>query len=256
MTEEARAWWEATADDFQRELDLPVGLNWMGIGTEVPGSDHDGPADLDLLPDLEGVDVVELGCGGGQCTVALAKGGATVTGVDISPAELDHARELADEHDVSDAIEFVEGDVRNLSGLADDSFDVACNAWVFQWVDDLQACFEAAHRVLRPDGRFVFSMPHPAYDLVDPESHEVVESYFDDPRQVYEFEGMDIDQVIYRHRIGDVYGNLRAAGFDVERLLEPGSDDPDEYDGGPWGKYTPELMAKLPTTLVFDARPV
>jgi SAM-dependent methyltransferase len=255
MTDEARAWWEATADDFQRELDLPVGLSWMGLGTDVPRTGEDGPADLELLPDVDGLDVVELGCGGGQCSVALAERGATVTGIDVSPAELEHARELAEDHDVSNAIEWIEGDVRDLSMLEDDSFDVACNAWVFQWVDDLDACFEEAHRVLRPDARFVFSMPHPTYDLVDPETHEVVESYFDDPRQVYEFEGMDVDQVIYRHRIGDVYADLRAAGFDVEQLLEPGSPDPDDYVGGPWDKYNPELMAKVPTTLIVDARP-
>ncbi|AGN02247.1 methylase involved in ubiquinone/menaquinone biosynthesis [Salinarchaeum sp. Harcht-Bsk1] len=255
MTEEARAWWEATADDFQRELDLPVELNWMGLGTHVPRTGEHGPADLDLLPDVDGAEVVELGCGGGQCTVALAKRGADGTGIDVSPSELEHARELATEHDVAESIEFVEGDVRDLSMLEHDSFDVACDAWVFQWVDDLRACFEEARRVLRPDGRFVFSMPHPTYDLVDPETHEVVESYFGEPRQVEDVEGMETPMVTYRHRISDVFADLRAANFAVEQLREPGTDAPEAYEDGPWGEFTADLMAKLPTTLIVDARP-
>lgn len=249
MTEEARAWWETIADDFQADLDLPVGVNWTGFGTAVPGDEE-----LDLLADVAGADVLELGCGGGQCSVALARRGADVTGIDISRAELAHARSLAEEHGVS--VDFLEGDVRDLSMLADDAFDVALNTWVFQWVDDLGACFEGARRVLRPDGRFVFSMPHPCYDLVDPETHEVVESYFDSPRQVTEVEGLDVDSVTYRHRVGDVHTELRSAGFRVEQLLEPGSVDPADYEDDPWGTYRPELMAKLPSTLLFDARPI
>lgn len=116
MTEEVRRWWEATADYFQAEVDLDAGVDWTGYLTE----------DVDLLEDVRGVDALELGCGGGQCAVGLAQRGADVTGLDLSTAQLAHARGLADEHGVD--VDFVEGDVTDLSMFADESFDLAFNA--------------------------------------------------------------------------------------------------------------------------------
>ncbi|MFC7197417.1 class I SAM-dependent methyltransferase [Halosimplex aquaticum] len=243
MTEEVREWWELTARSFQEDIDLDVGVNWTGTTTDD---------DLSLLPDVAGEDVLELGCGGGQCSVKLAQRGANVTGLDLSAEQLSFARDLAAEHDAD--VEFVQGDVTDLGTFPDDAFDVAFNAYVFQWVGDLAACFREAHRVLRTDGRFVFSMPHPVYGLAEPESHRVEESYFDTGRQVTAYDDLGADMVTYRHRVSDVHNALVDAGFRVERVREPGSDDPADYEEGPWGERRPELLAKLPSTLIFEAR--
>ena len=242
MTEEVKEWWEETADYFQEEIDMDVGVNWTGLGN----------GDFDLLGDVSGTDILELGCGGGQCSVALAKRGGRVTGLDLSEAQLVHARELADEHGVD--VGLLRGDVTDLGMFEDERFDVAFNSWVFQWVGDLDACFEETHRVLRSGGRFVFSMPHPFYEVVDPETRRVEESYFDTGRHVTVHDELDVDQVTYRHTVSDVYNALDGASFRVERLREPGSDDPADYEEGPWGEYTPGLMSKLPATLIFEAR--
>jgi len=164
---------------------------------------------------------------------------------------LHHARDLFAEHDFD--IDVVEGDITNLPFGADE-FDLAYNAYVFQWVPDFRAAVTEAHRVLRPGGRFVFSMPHPFFDLADPDTGEIVESYFDTGRQVVE-DGREEypDLVTYRWKVSDVYNALVAAGFDVERLLEPGTSDPDDYEPGPWGNSPPELQAKLPGVLVVAA---
>lgn len=242
MTREVKEWWEETADYFQEEIDLNVGVNWTGFGAD----------DLELLGDVNGLDVLELGCGGGQCTVAVAKRSASVTGVDISSAQLAHARKLVDEHDVD--ADLLQADVTDLSMIVDRCFDLAFNAYVFQWIGDVERCFEETYRVLRPGGRFVFSTPHPFYEVADPETHRVEESYFESGRRVVAHDGLDADQVTYRHRVSDLHNALVEAGFRVERLHEPGSDDPEEYQAGPWGERTPELMSKLPSTLAFEAR--
>jgi SAM-dependent methyltransferase len=238
---EVKAWWEETAEWFQQDANLDVALNWTGFGE----------GGLDLLDDVAGERVLELGCGGGQCTVALAQRGGDVAGIDLSGAQLAHARDLVADHGVDPAL--VQGDVTDLP-FAAGSFDIACNAYVFQWVGDLEACFEETHRVLRPRSRFVFSMPHSVYGLADPETGDVVASYFDTGRQVSEEPDLEHDMVTFRHRVSDVHNALVDAGFTVERLHEPGSPDPDDYEEGPWGERRPELLSKLPATLVVEAR--
>lgn len=240
--DDVRAWWKETGEWFQDDIDLDVGVNWIGYGS----------GDLDLLDDVAGERVLELGCGGGQCTVAMAQRGADVVGIDLAESQLQHARELAAEHDADPT--FYREDVTDLSRFDDGAFDAAFNAYVFQWVGDLAACFRETHRVLRDGGRFAFSMPHPVYGLADPESRRVIRSYFDTGRQVTEHPELAADMVTYRHRVSDVYNALHAAGFAVEAMHEPGSPDPDDWEEGPWGEHVPELLSKLPSTLAFEAR--
>lgn len=243
MTNEVRAWWEATADYFQSTADVPEGADWTGAPF--------GDIDLDLLGDVRDHEILELGCGGGQCSVGLAEQGAEVVGLDLSSAQLAHAEERASERGVS--VEFVEGDVTQ-PPFAPESFDLACNSYVFQWVGDLDACFRETHRVLRPGGEFVFSVPHPAYAVVDSESERVTESYFDTGRYEIHHEEVETSQVLYRHTVSGIHRALVDAGFVVDALHEPGTDDPDDYEPGPWGECTPSLMSKLPAVLVVEAR--
>jgi ubiquinone/menaquinone biosynthesis C-methylase UbiE len=233
MTRDVKYHWEKTAEYFQDEIDLDVGVNWTDFGLE-----------MQMFDSVEGRDILEIGCGGGQCSVALAKRGGTVTGMDITRAQLDYARELAADHDVD--ISLIEGDITEIP-LADESFDIVFNAWVFGWIEDLESCFRETSRVLRPGCRFVFSIPHPLYEIVDPETQTIEHSYFDTGRT-------DHDQPLYRHTVSGVYNALVEAGFDVVELLEPGTDDPSDYEEGPWDEYTPELMAKVPQVMVVDAR--
>jgi len=239
--EETREWWNATSEYFQAEGDIPVGI---GYGPGCPPDD-----DLGLLPELAGSDVVELGCGGAQCGIALAeRGAASVTGVDLSEEQLAYAARLVADRGVD--VELVQGDVTALP-LSAGRFDLAFSAFAFQWIDDLDAPFAEAARVLRPGGRFVFSVPHPFYGVFDPETGELSRSYFEPGAERTDYDGIDPTQVVFRRRVSDVHAALRAAGFTVDRLLEPGTSDPDAYEEL-WSSK-PELMAMVPRTLAVRA---
>lgn len=242
VTEEVRRWWEETAADFQREADVEPGIHWSG--------NYHG--DVRLLDDVEGADVLELGCGGGQMSVGLAERGANVTGIDLSTEQLGFARDLIADRGVE--VDLVQGDVTDLGMFEDGCFDVACNAFVFQWVDDVEGCVREAFRVLRPGGRFAFATPHPFDAIVDPETHAVEESYFDTGRHVVVDESREANLVTYRNTVSDYLNALVAAGFDVERTIEPGSSDPDDYDPGPWGEHPRDLQSKVPRVLGVLAR--
>ncbi|WP_227131352.1 class I SAM-dependent methyltransferase [Halorubellus salinus] len=242
MKDDAREWWNAWADAFQAN-DIDVAVAW---GPGAPEGD-----DLGLLGDVDGTRAIELGCGGGQFGLALAERGADVTGVDISEAQLEYARENATERDAD--VDFVQTSVTDLDGFDDASFDLAFSAFAFQWIADLDAAFEEAYRVLEPGGRLVYSVDHPFYKTVDPETHEVTGSYFDDePRRVYS-ERFDAEMVIYARGIGDTVSRLTDAGFQVEAVREPGYSDPEAYEND-FGSFEPEAMAKVPPTVVYAAR--
>jgi len=244
----ARSWWNSWSETFQEiyggeQAEAAVAV---AFGPGVPDGD-----DLGLLGEHGGTRAIVLGCGGAQFGLALAKRGAEVTGVDISDEQLAYARELAAEE--GEEIDLVETSVTDMPMIDDESHDLAFSAFAFQWVDDLQACFEEAHRVLTPGGRLVFSVDHPMYRCLDPETGELAVSYFDgSPRREYS-EELDAEMVIYRRTVSDIVTALLAAGFTLEELREPGYADPEEYDSE-FGSFKPERMARVPPTLVVAAR--
>lgn len=241
--EQARAWWNAWSESFQSE-----GGHSIAVAFGPGASEGD---DLGLLGNVSGIDAIELGCGGSQFGIALAQQGANVTGVDISEEQLDYAQKLAEEYDVD--INFVHNSVTDLSNISNGRFDLAFSAFAFQWVEDLGACFSEAARVLNDGGRLIFSVDHPYYKIIDPESHEFKKSYFDDsPRREYS-DSFDAEMVIYSRGVGETVQLLNDAGFSIETIREPGYENPEEYEAE-YGSFRPELMAKVPPTIVYSAR--
>lgn len=102
---------------------------------------------------LADVETLDLGCGRGEVSAQLAKLGANVTGIDISPESLARARSLAERHRVSDRVKLQDGNAEALP-FDDDSFDLAVTAGVMSFVDFDRAIAELS-RVVRRDGTAV-----------------------------------------------------------------------------------------------------
>src|SRR5205823_7143521 len=126
-------------------------------------------AELNVLGEVEGKDVVELGCGTAYFSAVLAKRGARVVGVDPTPAQLETARRLMRET----GIEFplVEAPGESVP-LPDASFDLALSEHgAAAWADPYRWIPEAA-RLLRPGRRLVFLHTTPIAYLCFPETGE------------------------------------------------------------------------------------
>lgn len=238
---ETRQWWEETAQYFQAEVNLSFEIDWgPGIPTD----------DIDILPELTGLDVVELGCGGGQLGIGVANGGAEhVIGVDLSRSQLGYAQEHVAEFGAN--MSLVEGDIRHLP-LTADTADLVVSAYAFQWIEDLYEVVAEAARVLRSEGTLVFSCPHPFYGIFEPEEGGFVRSYHEPGAERTEEPGISAEQIIYRRRVSDINHALREAGFSIDRLIEPGSADASAYEEQ-WSSK-PDLMAMVPRTLIVRAR--
>lgn len=113
------------------------------------------------LGDVRGRDVLDVGCGTGRHAIRLAARGASVTAIDFSRAMLDRAARKPG----AGSVRFLAHDLHTPLPFGDAAFDLALCALVGEHIDDLSALFAEIGRVLRPAGRAVISLMHPAMML-------------------------------------------------------------------------------------------
>lgn len=242
--------WDEWSDDFQALWNADTAEGELPPTPSPFAPDAPGARQSEILDSVEGKDYVELGCGGGQGSVGTAQLGAeTVVGVDFSSEQLHHARQLRDFSGVE--VQYVKGDVTNLP-LADDRFDVASSEAAFQMVEHIDQAFLEAHRILRDDGVFVISVPHPLYEILNRETKSIERSYFDtSPREITIDEDYESELTVFDRTVGDLHNALVDAGFEVRRLLEHGRHEVEENE--PTDSDLPEILWKVPQSVRFWA---
>jgi SAM-dependent methyltransferase len=125
---------------------------WRGTTLGLVTERLERRAVLDLAGPLDGLDVLEVGCGDGAWSVHAARAGARVTGLDRSGAALEAARRRAGDAGV--ALAACRGDAGSLPFPAA-SFDLVLAITVLCFVDDPAGAVREMARVLRPGGRLV-----------------------------------------------------------------------------------------------------
>lgn len=246
-----RAAWNQIATPYQSLHAIP---------TE---SAHYGPwappeNELRLLGDVTGMRILEVGCGGGQCSIAFARQGATVAGIDLSDAQIEHARQLAVQEGVT--VNFVQGTAENLGVFQDSDWDIVFSAYAFQYVADMPRALSECARVLRLHGRFVFSLDHPFRDcFFDFQENDVTlypaRSYFDHEAMAWTFGDTGVWMRSFHHTIGEWIDMLNQAGFRLHRLLEPSA--PSEMLDEIWPYDDPlSALRHVPPTIIFVAEKI
>lgn len=218
------------------------------VGDVLWGPSMPPERELKILgPSLQGKDVLEIACGGGQSAVYLAEQGARVTGVDFSSAQLEHARAFARSRKVD--IRFIESNVEDLSMLADASFDVAFSSCALGFVEDVSRTFREVGRVLRRGGLFAFSCVSPFFLITEEGGIGITKSYFDrSPIIDTDEDGTEFD---FHRTYGDWHRALTEAGFVVTDIVErePLPQESTYSDGFPLSK-----IKMIPGVTIWRAR--
>lgn len=110
-----------------------------------------------LLGDVRGKTVLEYGCGDGLNTILLAKRGARIKALDISPDLIEIARRRLAVNNVEADVEFIVGSAHDVP-LPDESVDVVLGIAVLHHLD-LKLSAREVWRVLRRGGRAIFQEP-------------------------------------------------------------------------------------------------
>jgi len=174
--------------------------------------------ELGVIGDVDGLDVVELGCGTAYFSSWLARRGARPVGVDVTPAQLDTARSQM----AATGIEFrlVEANAEDVP-LPDASFDLALSEYgASLWCDPARWLPEAA-RLLRPRGRLLFLTNSMLVTLCVPSGPgPATETLQRAQRGMYAVSWEGEDGVEFHLAHGEWIDLLHGAGFEVERLVE------------------------------------
>lgn len=206
--ESSKAWTEfvRTGKDYYRD-----GLN--------------NPTTFDLIGDVKGLVVLDLACGEGYNTRMLARKGARITGVDFSKNMIQYAR-LEEEKEKLD-IQYLILDAAHLQGLADGYFDLVTCFMALHDIQNFRRAISEVSRVLKPRGRFVFSIPHPCFEKIQLKGKRIdaADNYFETVKHVIEWnmERLSIPfQTISFHRtLTDYFDALNRSRLHVSRLVEP-----------------------------------
>jgi len=240
---------EAWTDSNREYTDAQADRAWR-VGEITWGMFSTPESEVRVLGDVDGLDVIDLGCGTGYFSAWLARRGARPVGVDVTPAQLATARRLQAET----GIEFplIEASAEDVP-LPDASFDLAFSEYGASIWCDPYVWLPEAWRLLRPGGRLVFLCNSPLVILCAVDEPESTSETLQRPqRGLYKLTWADGCSEFHLGH-GDMFRALQNAGFVVENLVELfASDDAETHEY--YSFVSAEWARKWPVEEIWAAR--
>ncbi|WP_087112769.1 class I SAM-dependent methyltransferase [Parendozoicomonas haliclonae] len=168
-----------------------------------------------LLPEIRGLNVLDLGCGTGvYAQYLLDQGADAVTCIDYSEAMVDLVRSKLGEKVTAYAQDISLGLPQEETG----SYDLIICPLVLHYLEDLNPLFQDVYRVLKPGGVMVFSMHHPLADF----EYSQTGNYFDRELVTQEWDtvGKPLEVKFYRRSLSELTDAITSSGLVITRISE------------------------------------
>lgn len=193
-----------------------------GTPTKPHNAYYEWPATRSLLPRLDGLHVLDAGCGPGHYCTYLLDRGATVTAFDVTPRFVEITRERVAAYP-AERVSVLRADLNAPLDFAQDTtYDVVLCSLVLDYIEDWGPVFVEFFRVLKRGGTLVFSAGHPATDyfVYGPQGS----AYFATELISFAWSGFGEPRPVvtsYRRPLTAFINPLVQAGFTLDHLLEP-----------------------------------
>ena len=240
--------WDRYADEYQATHG-----DFLGDAGFLWGPEGHTEDSLGVLGDVRGRDVLEIGSGAGQCSRWVREHGGRGYGLDLSHRQLQHSLRLDAETGVP--VPSVRATATHLP-FREGSFDIVFSSFgALQFVSDIDVCVADVARVLRPGGRFAFSVTHPTRWMFPDDPGQAgltaTQSYWDRTPYVEVDDATGLVAYVEHHRtLGDWVRLLAGTGFALTDLVEP------EWPAGHdrvWGGWSRTRGLLTPGTAIFVA---
>lgn len=202
------------------------------------------PAMFEILGNIRGKKILDLGCGEGYNSRLMARKGAEVIGVDFSDKMINLAIKLEQKN--KQGITYYVLDAANLYLFNNNTFDIVACFMALQDIEKYQDAIKEMYRILKRHGRFVFVIPHPCFERriigrktiggweykkgtknksIKDALYYKVDRYFDTHRYIIPWNMKRLTKhfttMTFHRTLTDYADALHSAGLVISRLKEP-----------------------------------
>lgn len=212
--------------------------------------------DLKLIGDVQGVRVLEIGCGSGHSLLYLARQGASeVWGLDFSHTQIELASSLLKENGLTPHL--FESPMEENPGIPLSYFDLVISIYALGWTVDLSRTLDHIRSYLKPNGCLVFSWEHPSYRCIGYADGQFVirRSYHDESAELQD-SWLGAPFVQSPKKLSTYINSLIDAGLEIERVVESAVDTTwvKSHNFAPEYWYSVPRAKLMPTTVIIKVR--
>lgn len=200
-------------------------VDFVRKGKDYYRDELNNPAIFKLIGDVKGQLVLDLACGEGYNTRILAGQGAKITGVDFSRKMIELAK--IEEAKKKLGIDYYVADAADLSMFPNNCFDLVSCSMALQDIKNYEKAISEVARVLKSNSRFIFSIPHPCFEMVVDKGNRIstTEKYFGaaEDHIHWKMERLlkPFDSTSFHRTLTEYFNALYKNRLLVRRLVEP-----------------------------------
>lgn len=218
------------------------------------------PYVLDLLGNVKGQRIADIGCADGYVCRLLAEKGSNMTGIDNSTGLIKKAKKHEGENPLG--IEYFVDSALELEKIGDKQFDKVISVLVFGHFnhEQMNRAIEKTREILKKEGEFILAVPHPFLYVCRPETNWIDFNYkninyFEDEKAkitlyTKDRDGFDINA--QTHTIQSYMNSLLENGFKIEKVVEP---KPTKNDLNTYSEMWGEETSR-PSYLIIKAKQI